>query len=811
MFKNQFTILFRQIWRNKLFTSLNVLGLSIGIAAAWIIFRMVVFEHSYDKHQPDRDRIYQVVNRSESERGSGSFAGVELPLYPVIMNDIPGLELTAPMYYKYNESVKIANEQGVFTSPAKPSEKQIATSPDFFKMLGYEWLAGDVASALDDPNKIVLTEKRANLYFPGAQPESLLGKVLTFNDSVNKQISGIVKELPYLNSFEAEEFVPVSKADMTSDEWGSFNSNNIMYVKLQKNVAPDLVLSHINKIQSEKNKEDFEKYKFKAWYEFYPLKDKHFATEFGSNTRTANKKVLTGLMWVGGFLLILGCINYINLSTAQIPQRAKEIGIRKTLGSRPMNIISSFMRETALITLMATILAVVLSIFAIKGLKDFLPTGIEGFVNYQSFVYFLVLLIITITLISGIYPAWLITRVNTVNILKGQLGKQAQPKRFNLRKGLIVFQFLVAQFFIICALIVGQQLRFTLTKDLGFNKEAIVTIDIPYEAYSKEAFKDKQFVLKDVLASNPDIKGVALGDKPLSSSMLGNLLQIYNDTGMVQSQLNIKYIDEQFLSLYDMPLVAGRNIKYSDSVREYIINEEAVAKFGLGTPENAIGKYVKNISGDKTYPIVGVVKDFHQFGFQSKIFPTGMYMHKRSLNTVNIKLPGEHPDKWPAIIASVNEEWKKLYPGFDMEYKFYDKTIEAIYQEEYKMSSMVKLATGISILISCLGLFGLATITAYQRAKEIGIRKVLGASISGIMSMLSKEFVILIALSIVLASPLAWWLMNKWLESFVFKIDIQWWIFILAGFIALAFALVTVSFQSYKAASSNPVDSLRDE
>ncbi len=811
MIRNYFTILFRQLWRNKLFTTLNILGLSIGIAAAWIIFRMVAFEYSYDKKQPDSDRIYQVVVRNMFEGKEGSFGGVASGLLPVLLKDVSGLEKVAPMYYQFNDAVSVVNDQGVVNSTITPSRKMIATTTDFFALLDYQWLAGDPATALESPDQIVLTQTRAAKYFPDVSPENLLGRVITFNDTTSRQISGILKDLEYLNSFEADEFIPLSQENLTNDFWGGYTSSELMYVKLAKNVRPQQLLDQINAINTAKNKEDFAKYNFKSWYDLYPLKDKHFAAEFGQNTRTADKKILYGLIAIGAFLLALGCINYINLSTALIPQRAKEIGIRKTLGSSPRNIIYRFLNETALITFFATLLAFGLSCLAVNALEDFIPSEMKSHVNYGQFAIFLILLIISITALSGIYPAWLITKVQTVNVLKGQVTGSSQPRKFNLRRGLIVFQFLVAQFFIVCALIIGQQLRYTMTKDMGFNKDAVITIDIPYKAYSKEPYKNKQFVLKEILEKNPDIRAVALGNRPMESNMNSNIVYINNDTGKIMHQLHIKHADTDLIPLYEMKLLAGRNLQPSDTMREFVINETAIKTFGLGTPENAIGKNIFFANNDKAYPIVGVVRDYHQFGIQSKFNPTGISSQKSRLSTVSIKLPAEHPEKWSSAIADIENNWNELYPGFDFKYRFYDEIIENMYKDEQKMSSLVKLATGISILISCLGLFGLATLTAYQRSKEIGIRKVLGASVAGIIQMLSKEFVLLISISILIASPLAWWAMNKWLESFAFRIDIQWWIFILAGLIAIVFAMITVSFQSVKAAVANPVDSLRDE
>lgn len=809
MFK-KYLLIFRQIFNNKLFTTLNVLGLSIGIAAAWIIFQLTLLENSYDKGQPDRERIYQVYMKSIFSGKEGTFGGVPRSVYPALLNDLTGIELITPIYYQFRQSLKVQNDQGVEKSNIATCKNQVATTPDIFKLLNYDFLAGDQNSCLLNPDQIVISESRANLYFPKQDPENIIGKTLIFDDTIQKQVSAVVRDLDYLNSFQLEEFVTLDKSDLNNDEWSSINSNDLLFVKLKEGYTASSVLSPLNKLNLDRNKESFEKYNYKSWFEFLPLADKHFTPNINYRVRGVSKNLIWGLVSVSLFLLLLGCINYTNLSTAQIPQRAKSIGIRKTLGSKSTDIIRSFLGETLIITCIATVLAIIMSHYFAQLLSDFLPKEYYEFNNYGYFIGFALVLITLLTLLSGIYPAWLTTKLNTISILKGQVTKQSNPKKFNLRKSLIVFQFIVAQFFIICAIVIGQQMQYSYNKDLGFNKDAIVSIKIPYEAYSKDEYKNKQFVLKEKLASNPNILQVSLGDAPMSNDMLGYVMEIHNDTGKINGQFNIKHIDENYLETYEMKLIAGRNIQHSDSTTEYLINESALEKYGFKDAESAIGKVLSQPEG-KAYPIVGVVSDFHLFGFQEKIQPTLLLKRKSSLNTINIKLPINQMAEWPNIMKSVKDEWNNIYAGFNFTPLFYDEIIESLYKDERKIAFLVKLATGISIFISCLGLFGLSTITVFQRSKELGIRKVLGATIPEIVSLLSKEFVLLISISIIIASPLAWWMMNKWLEDYAFKIEISAWIFLFAGIITILFALITISYQSIKAARANPVNSLRDE
>jgi ABC-type antimicrobial peptide transport system permease subunit len=812
MLKNYNKTTLRHLWRQRLFTVLNVLGLAIGISASWIIYRMVDYEFSFDKKHPDSEQIFQIVSRSKSADGSeGGMAGISKGMLPSLIHDVSGLNAVVPMYYRYSETATMVSDGQGEPLVIEDPQKQVGTLASYFEMIPHHWLAGDPKTALDAPNKVVLTRSRAEQYFPNIPVQNILGKTIIYNDSLSTIISGVVDDRDYTSSFDAQEFFAISAQDMINDDWASRSSDELLYVKLEKGGSPDHVLEQVNAINLSHNKENFEKYNVKMWFELLPLTEKHFAVGYGFHTRTANKKVLYGLVGIAAFLLTLACINYINLSTAQIPQRAKEIGIRKTLGSTPAKLINRFLGETLMITLFAIVLSFFISFIALQIFKDFLPEGMQEFMNYKGMLIFGILLIVVITLFSGFYPAWLITRVQTVNVLKGQAERAVGKVRFNLRKSLIVFQFVVAQVFIISSLIIGQQLQYSLNKDLGFDHEAVLIIDIPYKIRYNEHFKGKQFVLKQNLEKHPEFTAIALGDLPMSSSMSANILYYQSDTGKVQHQVMLKYIDADFIDLYGITLLAGQNLQGSDTTREYIINEVALKEFGFPTPEAAIGQQLTTSWGDKSLPITGVVSDFHQFNTKSTIGAAAFVSQKDNLRVINIKLPASQPNKWKEAIAIIEKEWKQLYPGIPFEYKFYDETSATLYEQEFNTSKLVGLATGITILISCLGLFGLATLTAFQRTKEIGVRKVLGATVASVVSLLSKDFVKLVFIAILIASPITWWIMNKWLEDFAYRIDIEWWMFTLAGILAVVIALLTVSFQAVKAAIANPVDSLRDE
>ncbi len=808
MTTNYIKTILRHLWRNRLLTALNVLGLAIGISACWVVYRIVDYELSFDKAHPDAADIYQIVGRFKADGQESGFGGVPLPLAPLLSEGISGVELVVPIYNNYVETLTIP------ATGNRPEEKVedpqvVATLPAYFDTVPHRWLAGSKQGALSAPDKVVLTESRAEQYFPGLKPEDVVGKTLMY-DTVARTVTGVVADLGYPSSFQENEFTAVPSEQWTSDNWLGSNSDHIVFVKLAKGASIETIVDIASRKRQEVASEAMNEYGFEAWFDAIPLSDKHFAAEYATSSRSASMNVLYGLMAIGFFLLILACINYINLSTAQVPQRAKEIGVRKTLGSTPRVLVGSFLLETLAITLVALLLAIPLTVLFIRMFPEFIPQGMGTYANPLGLTLFLLALLATVTFASGLYPAWLITRVRTVQVLKGQGDKMVAGARLNLRKTLIVFQFIIAQVFIVSALIIGQQLNYTLKKDLGFTHDAVVNIGTPYR--SDQGADIDPFIYKRALAQRPEIAGVALGHEPLNNNHWGTDFRFAADTGERRVNMPRKYVDADYLDLYQIKLLAGRNIQQTDTTRDVIINDAARKAFGFETPEAAIGQLVVMGGSMNQYPIVGVVADFHQKALHVAIEPLALITtNKRSsLQTFNIKLPADRK-QWKKSLAVMETEWKAVYPNAPFNYRFNDERIKSLYESEYRMSKLIGLATGVTIMISCFGLFGLATLTAFQRTKEIGIRKVLGATVAGIVGLLSKDFVKLVCLAIVIASPIAWWAMNRWLADFAYRIDIQWWMFALAGLAAVVIALLTVSWQAIRAAVANPVESLRDE
>ncbi|MBO0948243.1 ABC transporter permease [Fibrella forsythiae] len=820
MLRSYLTLAIRQLWRNRLYTSLNVLGLAIGLSACWVIFQLVSFEFSFDRNHPNGDRLYRVVSRLDIDGKETGHVGVPKPLAGAIQTKAAGVELTVPFQKLYESSVDVA----AAVPTAKPVRIDAVghvcrTTTDYFKLVPYTWLAGDPANALTEPGRVVLTQSRVQQYFPRLTPRQAIGQQLTyygFNDTTRTVVAGVIADLTYPTDFDGKEFIALvgDKTYSDPEEWGSINSDNWLYVLLQPNVKVASLNEQVTRLTRANAAPLFRKWGVSDMNQkvvFQPLADIHFNPDYEGR---ADKKRLLSLMGLALFVLTLAVVNYVNLSTAQVPQRAREIGVRKALGSSRAALMSQFLGETTLVTALALLVAWPLSGLFMQSFHDQIPEGTIDYLNVGQLVLFLLALLLLVSALAGLYPAWLITRLQAAKVLRsGKNGMLAgHSGRITLRKSLIVFQFIIAHVFIVGAIIVGQQLRFAFTKELGFARQAVVLVKAPmkYVWNVNSPLRTRHLPLREAYRELPGVAAVSLGDAPLTGSYSTGEARIKGRKGQeILASIQRKHIDTTWLNLYAMKLLAGRNLYPSDTAREWVINETALKTFDLGTPQQAIGKVL--YEGKKPYPVVGVVRDFNTLGISRKINPVALMTETRTNNTFNIKLASTNPADWPGTLAAMEQAWKKAYPDDAFKYEFYDDSMQHLYQEERTLSRIVNLATAVAILISCLGLFGLATLTAFQRTKEIGIRKVLGASVASVVALLSREFVGLVGIAIVVATPLAGWGMKQWLNNYAYQIDLTWWLFAGAAALALIIALATVAFQSIRAAIANPVDSLRSE
>jgi predicted permease len=817
MFKNYITIAIRTLWKNKIFSVINVLGLAIGISASLVIYLLVNYHFSFDKFEKDNDRIYRVVSNFTFSGEAYHNSGVSDPLAAAVRKEITGLDAVVP-FRKWNDDANISVPQaGKQDAKIFKHESNIVfADSNYFNLVNYDWVAGSPKTALLNPYQTVLTVSGAQHYFADLTPAQIIGKEIYINDTVRATITGIVKDLEKNSDFIFKTFVAYSTLENTSlkpgdwSEWDNTNGAQQLYVKLAAGSNPVAIGKQITQLQSKYNTKDPNDHSIQ-WLTLQPLSDLHFNADYGIyGGALANIPTLYSLLAVAAFLLILGCINFINLTTAQASQRAKEIGIRKTMGSSRKQLIIQFLSETFLLTLAATILSVVLTPLILKAFSGFIPKELHFSLTTQpGIITFLLLLMIVVTLLSGFYPALVLSGYKPVLVLKNQaFAGTAQTRKAWLRKSLTISQFVIAQVFIMATILVTKQIHYSLSKNMGFKKDAIVFLNTNYY----DTVRNHKYVLMDKLKAIPEISMVSLCTSPPSSNNTWSGTMKYKDGKKeVETDVQQKYGDSNYIKLYHIKLLAGKNIETTDTLTSVLINETYAHILGFQQPEQAVGKDLD--WGKNRVPIAGVTGDFNQQSLHQAVKP--LIIASRTLIERNISIALQPQNEagitWKNAISKIEKAWKEIYPQDDFEYHFLDEDIAKYYTAEQNVSSLLRWATGLAVFISCLGLLGLVIFTTTQRTKEIGVRKVLGASVTQIVSMISKDFIILVMLAFVIAAPLAWLGMNKWLENFAYRTTISWWIFFASGSAMVIIALVTLGFQTIKAAMANPVKSLRTE
>ncbi|UOE46407.1 ABC transporter permease [Mucilaginibacter sp. SMC90] len=822
MFKNYLKIALRNFGRHKFFTFVNVVGLSIGISSALVIYLIVHFDFSFNQNFENSGRIYRVVSNYTFSGEESYNRGVSGAVPEAVRNNVSGVELTAPFFEISQPNVLIPGKDGVPVK-FKLQDNVILADGRYFSMFKYNWLAGSVKTALSAPNQTVLTADQAKKYFPKLSFNEMIGRVITY-DTLNAAITGIVEPLKGNNDFAFHDFISYSTAsnnkaladELRLKDWGGTTSSSILFVRLAPNTTVANFEKQLNLILKKNNPPKPENKGSTRSFTLQPLSDLHFNNLYYTfaSGRVADKSTLYGLLAIAVFLLLLGCINFVNLTTAQATQRAKEIGVRKTMGSSRVQLIIQFLCETFFITLIAVIISVVLAPVILKLFKDFIPDGIKlDLVHQPNLIVFLLLLTVAVSLLSGFYPAALLSGYKPVLVLKNQASSNSSKTRSAwLRKSLTVTQFVIAQFFIMATVLVSKQIHYALTKDMGFKKDAILIINSPWK--NRTVSRNQVFMNK--LKAIPQVDLISLGKDAPSSNGTNSTEATYKD-GKKELKLELyeRFGDPNYINVYKIKLLAGRNLQAGDSTSGFLINNAYAKIIGFKNPDEAVGKYIDKFNGDKKMQIVGVVNDFHLESLHSAVKPTCILISNSYYNhgTFHIALKPQTAggNDWKKAIASMENAWKEIYPEDDFEYRFFDENIARFYDTEQHTSTLLSWATGLSIFISCLGLLGLAIYNTNQRTKEIGVRKVLGATVTQIVTMLSTELVMLIAFAFILVTPLAWYAMNKWMESFADRTSISWWIFVLSGGGMLLTALVTSSFQTIKAALANPTKSLRSE
>ena len=816
MFKNYFKTALRILFKNKTFSVINILGLAIGISASLVIYLLVSYHFSFDKFEKDKDRIYRVVSAFNFSGENYYNSGVTSPMGAAIKKEITGLDAVVP-FRTWNGSAKISIPRAKGqTVVFKKQDNLVFADENYFNLFGYSWLAGSVKTSLLQPYQTVLTQSAAALYFPKMQASQIIGKHFYIDDSIAVTATGVVKDITANTDFTFKVFVSKPTLETTSlrphnyNNWDNTNGASQLYIKLAEGTSPATIQKKIVALYNRNHKKEAGD-NSKTSYILQPLKDIHFNSDYSTYTiPQVSTGMLIALLAVALFLLLLGCINFINLTTAQSAQRAKEIGIRKTMGGSKKQLVFQFLSEAFLLTFMATILSVILTPLILKAFSGFVPDAVTfNILQQPGILLFLLGLIIIVTLLSGFYPAIILSSYKPVAVLKNQISTNTGKTRNAwLRKTLTVSQFVIAQFFIMATILVSKQINYSLNKDLGFKKDAII--------YFRTNFYDKvkshKVALLNKLRIIPEIAMVSLSNNAPSSGSIWSTTVKYND-GKKEIETNVqqKYGDTNYIKLYGIQLLGGRNLSQSDTEKELLINETYMHVLGFRNPQDAIGKYID--WDNKKIPVIGVVSDFNQKSLHEQIMPLIITSAAGNEGLVNVLFQPQNANgtTWKNALKKTEKAFKEIYPGEDFDYSFFDEDIAKYYEKEQSTSGLLNWATGLAVFISCLGLLGLTMYTTTQRTKEIGVRKVLGATVSQIITLIAKDFLLLVLIAFVLVVPLAWFGMNQWLQNFAYRTTISWWIFGSAGLLMIVIAFITLSFQTIKAAIANPVKSLRTE
>lgn len=809
MFSNYLKTAWRNIIRHKGYTIINVSGLAVGIAACLLIFVVVNFELSYDTFQKNYDNIYRIVTTAKHSDGSEDHnPGIPCPAYDALKADFPQFEKIAPVAISSGSQVTVLGTDpntDVASSKKFIEDNNIVfTSPAYFDMFNAEWLSGS-AGTLKDLGNVILNRKSAEKYF--GDWKNAEGRFIKLDNTALLKVSGVIEDAPLNSDMNMGMFISYESFKTYPDnfgysaEWGSLSSNHQVFVMLPQNVKAANIQSQMPAfIKKHYTQDDGPTKRMQV---LQPLKEIHFDAGYGSlGDHNADKNVLWTLSFIGVLIIVMASINFINLSTAQAVGRSKEVGIRKVLGSRRGQLISQVMGETFLIVLFSVVLAVFIAKLVMPYLSNVasVPENIP-LLTTATFI-FLAVVLVTVTILSGIYPALIVSGFKPALALKSKI-TSASVGGISLRRVLVVTQFAISQILIIGTIVAVSQMNHVRNADLGFNKEALLIMP----AYTDSINLARMEPLRQQLLQNPDVVSVSFGSDEVSSNNNWASNFAFDNKKDEDYPVFHKFGDVNYLKTYGLQLAAGRNYVASDTTNEIIINETLLHKLGMTDPQKAIGKNLR-LGGGRWLPVVGVVKDFKTNSLKDEVKPLTIAARKQFYFSLAVKINTANLSR---TTAQVQKLWEKTYPEYAFNSHFADETIENFYRQENQLSLLYKIFAAIAIFISCLGLYGLVSFMAAQKTKEVGIRKVLGASVGNIVVMFSKEFTVLISIAFLIAVPVAWYYMNNWLQDFQYRISIGIGVFGLAIMVSLIIAWITVGYKAVKAALINPVKSLRSE
>lgn len=800
MIKNYIKTAYRNLLKNKGFTAINVLGLSVGLATCLLIVFYVVDELSYDKYNVNADRIYRITENARLNGREGSYAGTEKPLMDFL-----------PAYPQVEKMARIIPKETLFASASKffirkgnsnIQELRVTyAESNIFDVFTLPVVDGNTAKSLDAPHTAVITESTAKKYF---NKTDVAGQTITINDTSIYKITAVIKDIPSQSHFNYDFILSyASIPEYRAGGWGYGGIHNYLLLKPGTNIKA--MEDQITKLEIAHS------FSPTAWttggnylrIKLTPLLDIHLrSTSQYELDKGGSIQYVYIFSVIGIFILLIACVNFMNLSTARSSNRAKEVGVRKVLGSARKYLIFQFLTESILITLISTVVAVAFVILLMPLFNQMAAKHLSITMGTLGWLLpSLLAIVLVIGLLAGSYPAFFLSGFQPIEVLKGKLA--VGFKGGFLRSFLVVFQFAISIFLIIGTLVIYNQLNFIHNKNLGFDRNQVLVIK------NTNVLGKQAKILKEEIKQMQGVANITMSTyQPTGEER--------NTTGLFPDRtIDIKKdvltefwpVDEDYMNAMGIKLVSGRNFsrQIASDTAAMIVNETFIRKYGQKDP---LGKTLyRDTYGIQPYHIVGIMKDFNFSSLHDQIMPAALYFAEDN-GALSVRI---HTSDLAALVSRIEDKWKQLSPNQQFSYSFMDADFDATYRSEQRVGTIFISFSTLAILIACLGLFGLAAYAAEQRNKEIGIRKVLGATVSGIVGMLSKDFIKLVFISILIASPLAWYIMNKWLRDFAYRTEVHWWIIALAGIVAILIAFVTISFQSIKAALANPVKSLRSE
>jgi putative ABC transport system permease protein len=800
MIKNFFITAWRNVTRNKTFALLNVLGLTIGIVVCVVIGLWLQRELSYDNFHPNGKQIFRIANTFKSESESFSQAGSGPALGAQLSKQLPSIQSACRVF---DQVFKVKSDNNVFVE-----SNCVAVDSNFFSFFGFQLKRGQTEKVLMRPDQMVISEKLAIKYFGNA--DNAIGRSVTIWNQYPMTVSGVFENLPFNSHLQFDLVAPFAHLRKIANEQWKYDIDNawsggwpFTYVQVADPSKWKQVERQVNDVVAHFAAKEWKQNKMSYTYFFQPIHDIHLKSHLrydaANNGSLSRVKVFS---IVGIIVLLLACINYINLTTAGAIKRAKETSVRKVVGATKVQLIRQFFVETLLITAIAVVLGVTLVKLLLPVFSQWLGQSynldfsLENLVTVFSFIVF-------ISLVAGIYPAFILSSFKPAVSLKGNFSLSSRGNF--IRKSLVVFQFTISIALIASLIIISEQMQFIKNKTLGFNGKAVVEVKM----FGEDTVVNQYPSLRNKLLQSPYILNVSKHDQNVVGGLGNGWTTTENLKGEeISTSLYGMSVDTSFFDTYDMKLAAGRFFSPAfpaDTAKSLLVNEAAVRTFGWQKPENAIGKRFGK--GDDQQVVVGVVKDFHFESLHKPVEALRIGYAQRG-NRLSLKIDTRHAD---AALNHLKKIWASSVPDVPLEYAFVDDRVNEQYGNENKMQQVFYAFAGLSLLIACLGLFGLSIYVVERKVKEIGIRKVLGASVPGLVNLLSKDFLRLVLIAILIATPLSWMFMKEWLKDFAYRININWIVFIAAGLLAVVIALATVSFKAIKAAVANPVKSLRTE